>query len=70
MRGGDLVMEYNYAVVQMLGTYNVLGIILIFCSIIWLIEQGIKLISAILKITKQYFWSDSDASDLRSDKEE
>lgn len=70
MRGGGLVMEYNYPLVQYLGTYNVLGIILIFCSLIWLIEQGIKLISAILKITKQYFWSDSVASDLRSDKEE
>lgn len=70
MRGGDLVMEYNYAVVQMLGTYNVLGIILIFCSLIWLIEQGIKLISVILKITKQYFWSDSDTPDPKADKEE
>ena len=63
-------MEYNYPLVQYLSTYNILGILLIFCCIIWILEQNIKFIHLILKIANRYFRSDSETSDPKSTKEE
>lgn len=63
-------MEYNYPLVQYLSTYNVLGILLIFCCIIWILEQNIKFIHLILKIANRYLRSDSETSDPKSTKEE
>ena len=63
-------MEYNYPLVQYLSTYSVLGILLIFCCIIWILEQNIKFIHLILKIVNRYLRSDSETSDPKSTKEE
>lgn len=47
-------MEYNYPLVQYLSTYSVLGILLIFCCIIWILEQNIKFICFSIKFINEY----------------
>ena len=61
-------MEYNYPLVQYLSTYSVLGILLIFCCIIWILEQNIKFICFIIKFINKYLRSDSDPSDPEANK--
>ena len=53
-------MEYNYPLVQYLSTYSVLGILLIFCCIIWILEQNIKFICFSIKFINKYLRFDSD----------
>lgn len=61
-------MEYKYPLVQYLSTYSVLGILLIFCCIIRILEQNIKFICFSIKFINKYLRSDSNASDPESNK--
>lgn len=61
-------MEYNYPLIQYLSTYSVLGILLIFCCIIWILEQNIKFVYLILKIVNKYLRSDSETPEPKSTK--